>query len=740
MRPIVQLGLQILLLSYYIKNSLTAEEKEEEEAEEAKDVKPWWKNDNSLSAPDNIFKAYDCSRPVDIHRVGSFAEVFCNDVSNGHIKKEVDRGYQLLQREHNLRFQGWRCQSKWSRKAWQCGAAEHDTTFAAATIHDQIETIHNQYCEAWVNNKYFVDSNGVEHPLALGSTTSIQYLEKGKDYIFSGDAIHAQQVSCQGGDFPWKDKILKDMMVQITKEITITAETFVSNLETYELFAHTSDLRLECHKNDRSCMTQQGTFVWRNPGDPCPLAVANEVKGKEVTDDAGNHVFMSTDESLTRLIRGDTVGMCGRIVYSTNYKNLYLYPLNAKDQFARKLEQGEYSTITYVKNRDETLYHTIKDKVQEEYEYILRTGCKHRQMEIKLLHWLRHKDPEVMTWLLGNGTFATAAGEVLYQYRCLPVIVKAVAVPDDRCYQALPVTGAGGSNNHPLFSAATFMEPLTHRLTHQGVPVPCSKQFTADFMNANGVWIRTYPHLHTVSPPEVLLQDTEGTVTRPIKWDDIDWSKGGIYTDEDLEKMEQYQDFSRTVTAITSTIRGQMSPHYVPGEIITPGMIFHEFATPESPYQRFSKAMKKFFHVFGETASIFVTIFLFSRGIMALGTWLFSFQKLRQIYGIGGGIARTLFFDCFLAQAFRESDQGQREKEKRDRANEIVVRAREEQRRQLLKLRSEEGYDCTVSIVNDTDSGVTTLNDNTPLGDMKNASAPMKNDYTSLFPNLKDIK
>ena len=298
-------------------------------------------------------------------------------------------------------------------------------------------------------------------------------------------------------------------MVQIIKEITITNESFVSNLETGELIAHTSNYRLECDKTNLYCDTMKGTFIWRNPGDFCPLAIANTVRGKEVEDENGNRVFMSTDESLTRLIRQDSVAICGRLVYSTTYRNLFLYPSTASNQFVRRLENGEFSTITYVKNRDETLYHTIKEKVREEYEYVLRSNCKNRQMEVKLLQWLRHKDPGIMTWLMANGTFATAAGEVLYQYSCKQMIVKALLVPDEKCYQALPVTVRGGVVGGSMFSTATFMEPLTHRLTHEGVPIPCSRQFATDYMNMHGMWVRTYPKLHVVPPPETLLYQEE---------------------------------------------------------------------------------------------------------------------------------------------------------------------------------------------------------------------------------------
>jgi len=159
----------------------------------------WWNNEKTLSEDDNQFRAWDCSRPVDIRRVGSFEEIFCDDVTGGKHLKESEKTYQVLQKERYQRFSGWLCHVKMSRRAWQCGVGEHDTTFAEATIHDMFETTSAMHCQTWVNNKFYTDPNQVDHALKLGITNNIKYLIVGQDEVWTPPAgsVHSTQISCK---------------------------------------------------------------------------------------------------------------------------------------------------------------------------------------------------------------------------------------------------------------------------------------------------------------------------------------------------------------------------------------------------------------------------------------------------------------------------------------------------------------------------------------------------------------
>jgi len=337
-----------------------------------------------------------------------------------------------------------------------------------------------------------------------------------------------------------------------------------------------------------------------------------------------------------------------------------------------------------VKNRDEYLFNYVKDKIQEEYKYVLEASCRRQQHNNKLMYWLRHKDVGIATWITGNGTFATASGEILYQYRCQPVYVKAVTLNDGQCYQALPVKPEQPTTAW-MFEKQTYMEPLTHRLTHQGVPVPCSRQFAPNYMNVHGVWVNVYPTLQAVNAPEIAFSE-EAFEHQPIAWDNLDFSKGGIYTEEDLDHMERFQDFSRTVTALSSTLRKQLSSSYVNGPL-TAGMLFPELNLPEDPFVRFARSVKTFFHWFGEIAAIFMAINVLVRLFYNCGQWFYEFAMLQEAHGFVGAVLRTTFFECFMARTYRDSDQAQLAKEERTEARRIAERQKAERQEELNRIR-----------------------------------------------------
>jgi len=127
-------------------------------------------------------------------------------------------------------------------------------------------------------------------------------------------------------------------------------------------------------------------------------------------------------------------------------------------------------------------------------------------------------------------------------------------------------------------------------------------------LNHQGQWVGTYPYLHIADPPTLLtgIDKEEANGTREIVWEDIDWAKGGIYTEEDLDRMERYQDFSRTVAALESTLRDRFS-NMEAGSTLTPYSMFPDLKAPEIPSYNLLAAMKKFLPNFGGAASIFLS-------------------------------------------------------------------------------------------------------------------------------------
>ena len=125
------------------------------------------------------------------------------------------------------------------------------------------------------------------------------------------------------------------------------------------------------------------------------------------------------------------------------------------------------------------------------------------------------------------------------------------------------------------------------------------------------------------------------------------------------------------------------------------------------------------------------------RAIHALGTWLFSFEQLRDAYGIGGAILRTIFFECFMARLIRNSEQGQQARDKRQKEAEIRHKAKEEEKRQLIELNS--GVNLEIEVKVDKEPIYATISEGPDITVPLQPTAPVRSAFTPIFPNLADL-
>ena len=168
-----------------------------------------------------------------------------------------------------------------------------------------------------------------------------------------------------------------------------------------------------------------------------------------------------------------------------------------------KVAPESVSTSTYVRNRDDYLYHNTLEMIEQEFQGVLNNDCQRRAQKAKLDFWLQHVDPGLTTWFLGNGTFATTSGEVIYQYHCRPVHVK--LLPSQHCYQGAPVErleAHSGAYIDIYLGQKLYMEPLTHRLSMIGIPGTCASIFAAKYQNIMGNWFTITPDVRAVLPPQ----------------------------------------------------------------------------------------------------------------------------------------------------------------------------------------------------------------------------------------------
>jgi hypothetical protein len=603
-----------------------------------------WRQDRALSHL--MFPGWDCGMPQQIMDMGYKPTNECVDPIPRHFENSRNVTYQILQREEQLGFKGYKCTATKTKIVRYCGAYDHQTVHSAASYYDVPFEVDSATCNSGSERGEFKGPHGELYKVSKAGVTFIKYEEVGHTYPYGSE------IKCQGQDWYYKNEMLSNIVIEVQIKVMIEPEEFRGGTE--GTVAENSQVKLPCHYTLGSCNTPLSRYVWNVPTDRCPLADVRLIYANEASISPDQAVVVSVDGSLVRLIKQDRVSMCDRSVFRTNYDDLFLYEITGGlkvTPFKRKIRTKEISTVTYVKNRDDYLFHYIKDGLNEEFKHVLRKDCESRREQNQLAFWLRHQDPGFHTWSLGNGTFATVAGEVIYQYKCRGLVVRARETAG-QCFQALPVKVQDEKDplNQRLLQEDLFLEPLTHRLTPSGILVPCSNQFVAKYQNLKGTWTAAGPSLLETTapyfPPPNIDAHQQFFPNAPS------FEIGGVYYDPDIRNAERLQNYGREKEALASDFIYQMEGQKPAKGFISPEHFFPQLTT--SPLEHFKAKLFKFLHNFGEGAAIFLACYIIGRFILAIITSIISCMVIKKTHGCNNRIWYSLCPDILLLRSYRK--------------------------------------------------------------------------------------
>ena len=184
----------------------------------------------------------------------------------------------------------------------------------------------------------------------------------------------------------------------------------------------------------------------------------------------------------------------------------------------------------------------------------------------KTTHFIERKMPEYRSFRLGGEHYATTAGEQMYFYKCQPQLL--VARNTDKCYNALPVLTYSQRNLEiALISAepTLFMEPVTHRISLTSHEVPCVDRFFSRYRDIFGRWFALTPIIQKIDevPRNIEVRTLSKRVHLSLdEKDDLDFTHGGIYTNEEIDSLQTYLEIGRVQEAITFKLAHSIRHHY----------------------------------------------------------------------------------------------------------------------------------------------------------------------------------
>ena len=578
----------------------------------------------------NQLQGYDCSEPRGVlDRALNSDDLMC-DTQHRHIAMEKNVTYQLLVRETNQRFKGWRCEIRDSRSVHYCGNYDHQTAYERLNYRKLPLHMDPMDCRLMVDRKEYQDPKGKKHTINKGGVTLVFYEEIGTTWATGTTPDSTSEIECQGGKWEIDGLHFTDMIVTHQLRITVVKEEY--HAEDGQVTALTDGTRIPCGPSAGACQTAEATYLWKVPKETCEMAVSKVVTGVVATDEEGEQVFMSTDNSLVRLVFTQTESHCGRIIQATNYDNFYLAKLPHPMPFSRKLEASSISLSTYVNNRDDFLFNHMADILDAELGNVLRHNCRQRMKDRRKHYFLQHNIPGLVTYTLGNGTFATSAGEALYFYQCQPVLVRGVTAA--HCYDALPVQLMVKDDDTNTIDDVTdfptlFLEPLTRRLTTSAAQIPCSSTFRSKYQLQNYRWISADPHLRETVDPAALAAPDTMRIEIPRN---IDWSKGGLYKQDELKKLETIIEMPRQREAMSWKILEPFHGGTLPGGPLRADQVFPHMASVDY-YGGFIARFLSFLDRFGEGSAILVALYVIWKGINALIAWLYGGVHFFKAFG-----------------------------------------------------------------------------------------------------------
>lgn len=610
------------------------------------------KNETVLSP--FFFHGFDCSAPYHIRDItfddlrGGCAAAYAHPVYG----KGSD-SYLVLQRESRRRVPAHRCRLTRTQVTEYCGNADHQTMGGwPVTFFNRPQIMTETECRLVLKKGIYtyLDNKGTKTKPISGNRAEIGYFYTGATW-WSGS-----EFKCQGNIFSdLSGTQYTDVVVYRHDIITVEPIDIHSRDEGLQLM--TADgLQLPCQIFENNCQTQQGIFVWNYERDYCPLARVRRTNLYKLSDTSGQTIYHSSksDHHITLIDYGQ-VSMCGQVLTKTNLDNIFLFPLETNgtvEAFRRKIDPSEVNMQLYIDNKIQSVDMHFGDKLVEHFRKTLYNDCVLSSNHRRLENYFQLKDPGLTTYLIGNGTFATTAGDALYLYRCFDARVQARHT--NQCYEALPIV-FNGTN--------LFLEPITHRITAHGIPIPCSNRFYPKFKTDSGSWIMATPSIMPSTQPHYFQNLTHNEVLdlnyKSLQQPYTDWAKPGLYTQEDMAAMREYIEFPRIRNALAAslTMQAELEAAVKEGYVAAHNLFPSEF--PNMTTYVLGK-LWGWLMTWGEIVTFFISMYFLFRIWYQVLKWALGLWAVLGAHGCSRQLIWFPFMDLLQLVTYRRTHRNER--------------------------------------------------------------------------------
>ena len=540
---------------------------------------------------------YDCSQPTAVTAVSSYIDNPCHAVASkdSDIEAIEQSSYQILQYESKREFIGVRCRRIVSQRVYYCGVYDHSTPYPDDSYDNRFEQMTHAECQEISVSGRYTFGDGITKYLLKDTQVEHGFFVLGGSGAVS--KYDGTDVTCIGGTYTVDGIEVSRMVVYRWEKVIFREEKFIQRPDS-SLIAFYDNVRIACPLHLGWCESSLSTYVWTPPtGEHCPLYNVRTFKGQIITYKGGQtKVLMSTDNSLIRFVLKSKTNECRHELIRTNYKDILIMKLFNPDgtpkrgKITRKLPIGEISLATFITSRDDVLYNAAKGLIRKEFNQVIKDECLNAYETAKTDHFLERKMPDYRSFRLGGEHYATVAGEQTYFYQCRPQLL--VAQNTDKCYNALPVLTYSKRNvdrSLTIGEPSLFMEPITHRISLTSHEIPCIDRFFSRYKDIFGRWFALTPTLQKVDeiPEKIEIRTLDQRIHLSMdEQDNLDFSHGGIYTNEEIDSLQTYLEIGRVQEAITFKLATQTGL-ITPNQHLSPSVLFPSHTLPGGSWHTF---------------------------------------------------------------------------------------------------------------------------------------------------------
>ena len=594
---------------------------------------------------------YDCSSP---HNIVDSPLRRSSQCAYTRIAHTQSMNYQLLHSEKAVRVQGWKCSVMVSSTTSYCGTADHSTPMYdnSVTYENKPFNLKPQFCNEIIHARkvdllrHFKQPgdeyplNSVEYQIHVPGVTSVGYVAIGKTYVSNG------HLHCEGSTLrvPYDNSSYINAGVQFKQiRIQISEESYKYQFNEERLYATISNTKLpvQCPIEQGHCEADYNTFVWPQLylSQYCPLALGTKFQASHYTSNHNDSVIISTDESLIKIRPGAKVKKCGHLVLSTNFPNTYVVPAEqAKSVTNRTIHPSEVDLYDLVSGKDDFLFHKMQSLWLQEVKTLLYYDCLQRHQDSHIVSYLQSTGDAEFSY--GNGSFAIAAGDILYEFRCTPVIVIPQPYINNTCYEEIRV-------HVPMLNESRYLTRFTHLITTKAVQIPCDTLtlFVPKIQTVYNTW---YSILGVVLPTTPPSNSRLITPRWQPKERDIDFSKGGLYSRKNVRALQEFLELGVMRKGLGNRLLMQSNIHNQHGHI-APTQLF-AISSDWEPISSssFIGGLMYAIKCYSEFTSVILSFYITYRIIVWVLSMSYKIKLLQPIYGFVHSLFWSLVPDILL--------------------------------------------------------------------------------------------